>query len=229
MAIKMIKFRLKIQHSLLKIDLTKNFLLASPISCISALRFYVLEPGQDVHDVGQLTRFTNTILHENTEGNATNVIFDNFDGYDHAPTLVGNTKWFSYRFTDEEYVCYVRIWPCFCTFCLGQDWDHCVNVATCGPWIKKTVAHSDFWIQSSATPLQRARQYQKVALIPSQDSDASDYEVERILAKRTTIDTAEYLVKWRGWDQMYNQWLPERDLADSTNLIRRFNRRVQSL
>ena len=199
-------------------------------ACVKrALRFYVLEPGQDVHDVGQLTNFTNTILHENTAGVATNIIFDNFDGYEHAPTLLGNTKWFSYRFTDVEYVCYVRTWPCFCTFCLGQDWDNCVNFGTCGPWIEKTVAHSDNWVQSSANPLLRARQYQRLALIPSQDSDASDYEVERILAKRTTIDTAEYLVKWRGWDHTYNEWLPERDLADSTNLIRRFNRRLQIL
>ena len=199
-------------------------------ACVKrALRFYVLEPGHDIHDVGQLTGFTNTVLHEDadTAGHAINVIFDEFDGYDHVPTLPGNTKWYAFRFTDEEYVLYVRKWPCFCVHCLAHEYDRCGNDNICGPWMRKVLKPSDTWKPSATTPVERARQYQRIGLIASQDSDASDYEVEAILAKRTTLDTTEYLVKWRGWDETYNEWLAERDLNDSTNLLRNFNRRVQ--
>ena len=193
------------------------------------MRFYVLEPGHDIHDVGQLTGFTNTVLHEDadTAGHAINVIFDEFDGYDHVPTLPGNTKWYAFRFTDEEYVLYVRKWPCFCVHCLAHEYDRCGNDNICGPWMRKVLKPSDMWKPSATTPVERARQFQRIGLIASQDSDASDYEVEAILAKRTTLDTTEYLVKWRGWDETYNEWLAERDLNDSTNLLRNFNRRVQ--
>ena len=81
----------------------------------------------------------------------------------------------------------------------------------------------------SATALQRAQQYQNANIVASSDSDATDYEVEKILAKRTTLDTVEYLVKWRGWDDTFNEWLPEPDLEDSANLLRRFNRRAGNL
>ena len=118
-------------------------------------------------------------------------------------------------------------WPCFCVHCLAREYDRCGNDNICGPWMRKVLKPSDTWKPSATTPVERARQYQRIGLIASQDSDASDYEVEAILAKRTTLDTTEYLVKWRGWDEKYNEWLAERDLNDSTNLLRNFNRRVQ--
>ena len=205
-------------------------------ACIKrALRFYVLEPGHDVRDVGQLTQFTNTVLHEETtvNGIATNIVFTEFDGYDHAPTLMGNTKWYAFRFGIEEGIVFVRKWPCFCELCLAHnvDWDpaRCANMHKCGAWIRKNIHPTDRWIASAATPLQRAAQYQNANFLPSLDSDASSYEVEKILAKRITLDTTEYLVKWKDWDETYNQWLPEHDLEDSGTLLRRFNHRLQNL
>ena len=140
--------------------------------------------------------------------------------------MQGNTKWFSFRYTDEEYAVYVRKWPCFCTHCLAKEWDHCQNIAICGPWYRKDIHRSDYWQQSAATYVRSAQQYARVHIARSLDSDANEYEVELIIAKRTTVNTIEYLVKWNGWDETYNEWLTEHDLADSVNLIRRFNRRL---
>ena len=197
------------------------------------MRFYVLEPGHDVRDVGQLTNFTNTVLHETTAGLAENVVFNQFDGYDHSPTLAGNTKWHAFRFGIEEGIVFVRKWPCFCDLCLAKDVDwnsgRCDNMLTCGAWMRKDIHPTDKWVSSAETPLQRAAQYQQANILPSVDSDASDYEVEKILAKRTTLETTEYLIKWRGWDDTFNVWLSELDLEDSVNLLRRFNRRLQNL
>ena len=201
-------------------------------ACIKrALRFYVMEPGHDIRDVRQLTQFTSNVLHmeSHTPGNAENIVFHEWDGYEHSPTLLGNTKWYAFRWTEEEYVIYVRKWPCFCAHCLAEQWDACINIAKCGPWIRKDVHQSDYWVESGATALQRAQQYQNANIVASSDSDATDYEVEKILAKRTTLDTVEYLVKWRGWDDTFNEWLPEPDLEDSANLLRRFNRRAGNL
>ena len=195
------------------------------------LRFYLLTPGQDVADVQQLTDFTNEHLHsapdaQFSDGIASNIHFDEDDGYHHVPTLLGNASWFSYRFTNEEYTVYTRRWPCFCDHCLEKQWNRCQNNNKCGPWVRRHTGGSDNWIATNQRALDNARQYAQVNIVNSSHSSDVDYEVEKIIAKRTVKghNTTEFFVKWRGWDKSFNEWLPESSLRDSRNLIRRFNR-----
>ena len=193
------------------------------------LRFFLLGPGQDIADVQQLTDFTNEHLHSaphaGIDGIASNIHFDDDDGYHHVPTLLGNASWFSYRYTREEYIVYTRHWPCYCVHCLAQHWDRCQNIVKCGPWVRRNCGGSDKWIAAQQGALDNARQYAQVNIVASSNSSDEDYEVQKILAKRTASghNTTEYLVKWRGWDTSFNEWLPESSLAASRNLIRRFN------
>jgi hypothetical protein len=52
-----------------------------------------------------------------------------------------------------------------------------------------------------------------------------EYEVEKILSHRDHGNTGrEYLVKWKRFDNKYNQWLTENDLQGSSLLVQAFNR-----
>lgn len=46
-----------------------------------------------------------------------------------------------------------------------------------------------------------------------------EYEVERILGKRKRKGRTQYLVKWAGWPDTYNQWEPEEHLDNATGLV----------
>lgn len=51
--------------------------------------------------------------------------------------------------------------------------------------------------------------------------DISSYEVEKILNKRTKNNRAEFLIKWRNYDDSHNLWLTE-DKLDCYELIIEF-------
>ena len=38
--------------------------------------------------------------------------------------------------------------------------------------------------------------------------------VEKILKKRKRKNITEVLVKWKGWGNKFNSWIPEQDLQD---------------
>ena len=44
------------------------------------------------------------------------------------------------------------------------------------------------------------------------DEDA--WEVERVLKRRRRLGVTEYLVRWAGWDEKYNSWVPEDDISE---------------
>ena len=51
------------------------------------------------------------------------------------------------------------------------------------------------------------------------------YEVEKILDKRGRGRVAEYLVKWRSYDDPKdNTWEPASNLKDAKEVIKRFNK-----
>ena len=45
------------------------------------------------------------------------------------------------------------------------------------------------------------------------DSDEI-YKIEKILQKRKRNRISEVLVKWKGWPDKFNSWIPESDLQD---------------
>lgn len=52
-------------------------------------------------------------------------------------------------------------------------------------------------------------------LLDDGDTTADRYEVETVLARRKTGRQVKYLVKWEGWPDTYNQWVPEDDIDKS--------------
>ena len=66
---------------------------------------------------------------------------------------------------------------------------------------------------------------------PELIDDEEMWEVEEILDKATNKQGVWYKVKWTGWGEEYNQWLPTDDLANSSELTQSFdagNKRKQS-
>ena len=61
------------------------------------------------------------------------------------------------------------------------------------------------------------------------DSDGSSltgiYEVETLLDVRETADSKrEFLIKWKGWGQIWNNWEPEDNILDK-RLLRKFSKK----
>jgi len=57
---------------------------------------------------------------------------------------------------------------------------------------------------------------------PELVEDEPQWEVEAILGRKTQAGTVKYLVRWKGWEEQYNQWVPEQDMmADA--LVQDYN------
>jgi hypothetical protein len=50
--------------------------------------------------------------------------------------------------------------------------------------------------------------------------------VEAILKKRVAKGTPYYLVRWKGWPEEYDEWVPEENLEGAPDLLRGFNASV---
>lgn len=42
------------------------------------------------------------------------------------------------------------------------------------------------------------------------------YAAERLVQRRKIGGTVEYLIKWRGWNEVYNTWEPESHILDKS-------------
>lgn len=42
------------------------------------------------------------------------------------------------------------------------------------------------------------------------ETQDKEYEVEKILKRKTIKGKAYYLVKWKGWDSRFNEWVEEK-------------------
>jgi hypothetical protein len=49
-----------------------------------------------------------------------------------------------------------------------------------------------------------------------------EYEVEKILGARKRKGIRQYLVKWKGYLENYNQWEPEENLGNAEELVREY-------
>ena len=54
--------------------------------------------------------------------------------------------------------------------------------------------------------------------------DEDKWEIEEVKDKATIKGTTHYLVKWEGWPTEYNQWIPEEDMGNAQDAIRRYER-----
>merc|ERR1711915_314055 len=61
----------------------------------------------------------------------------------------------------------------------------------------------------------------------SGNSDIDEYEVENIIDVRYGADGKEYLVKWKGWENMQDRtWEPEESLNGSKKLVIDFEKKI---
>jgi hypothetical protein len=62
-------------------------------------------------------------------------------------------------------------------------------------------------------------------LMPMPDlEDDEEWEIEEVKDRATIKGTTHYLVKWEGWPTEYNQWIPEEDMSNAQEVIRRYER-----
>jgi hypothetical protein len=65
------------------------------------------------------------------------------------------------------------------------------------------------------------------------NGEEGHYEIESILMARPTRNrkSTQYLVKWKGYPESENSWLPEKELSHAQELLMEFKRRthVQAL
>jgi len=182
------------------------------------LRFWVLTPGQDVADVQQLTDYTNNNHHINAPGTSFRVDVNENDVYDHAKTVAGISKFHHFHFVSPSVVD-MRKWPCYCDSCLRCDWRHCANRRLVGRFYRKNITF-DGVIAPKEKYLRRARMYGDIPLVPSYHSGSSDveWEVEKIIAMRTSNGVSSFLVKWQGFESRWNEWLSTDYLRSPTEL-----------
>ena len=50
-----------------------------------------------------------------------------------------------------------------------------------------------------------------------------EWELEAILDSRIAWNTLQYRVKWKGWPDSYNEWLPAKELDNARELIAEFH------
>jgi hypothetical protein len=61
--------------------------------------------------------------------------------------------------------------------------------------------------------------------LPDLLDEEEEWEVEDIVDHIGHGAATRYLVKWTGWPVEYNTWEPEEHLANSPNILRRYQRR----
>jgi hypothetical protein len=58
--------------------------------------------------------------------------------------------------------------------------------------------------------------------LPTRDRE---FEVEKVLAKKTIRGARQYLVQWRDYPEDYNSWQPEENLCNAPEKILEFEKR----
>jgi hypothetical protein len=54
--------------------------------------------------------------------------------------------------------------------------------------------------------------------------DDDEWEIEEVKDKATIKGMTHYLAKWEGWPTEYNQWIPEEDMGNAQDAIRRYEK-----
>jgi hypothetical protein len=60
--------------------------------------------------------------------------------------------------------------------------------------------------------------------VPVPDSDEPEYEVERVIAKRLSRNSVEYLVQWKGYSTADCTWEPAANLSNAPQKVQEFKR-----
>ena len=76
--------------------------------------------------------------------------------------------------------------------------------------------------------MRRAARYQDINVVDSFSDGGTEWDIEKVLAKRVARGVTAYYVKWLDWDDSYNEWLPESVLSSDNEkrLIQEFLNRL---
>jgi hypothetical protein len=90
-----------------------------------------------------------------------------------------------------------------------------------GPYRVTEVKETGSYIITSDTGDSLHRSIDQLKVIPDPDEEEQSFVVEKILAHRDKNKTRQYLVKWKGYSNKHNEWLPSNKFDDD-RIIRNY-------
>lgn len=64
--------------------------------------------------------------------------------------------------------------------------------------------------------------------MPDLDDTDPEWEVEEVVGETTFSGEKHYLVKWEGWPSEYNQWIPEADMDNARESIKKYHKKEKA-
>lgn len=126
------------------------------------------------------------------------VEYNSDDEEDDCTPLIGIKSSYDFIFTEQIGTVKHRKRPCFCEKCLLWKFEECHNQFVTGQLTEGKLKYKA--IQADST---------------------EEYEVQDLLERRQGDNGPEFLVKWAGWSDQYNEWLPEAAL-DCPDLMKKW-------
>lgn len=155
--------------------------------------FLTIVDDAHINNAAELAEHFDTI-----PGGPTFLVEYDSDEEDDCTPLKGIKSSYDFIFSEQVGTIKHRKRPCFCSECLAWKFANCQNKFVAGE-------------------LQEG----KVRYKSAKEDSAEEYEVEEIIDRRSVAHGTEYLVKWSGWSNQYNEWLPE-DAIDCPDLLKKF-------
>lgn len=165
-------------------------------------KVHILKEDGFIDNAEQLAEFFATV-----PGGGSSVLNISWDDLEEDVTRINGIKaCYDFCFLQETNKLSMRKWPCVCNHCLAFDFLLCTSQQTVGRWMEReTKVISINHPKGIAPPADESRNY-------------VHYEVEKIISKRTFRGQVQYKIKWRGWDEEYDEWKFIKEL-DCSNLI----------
>ena len=88
------------------------------------------------------------------------------------------------------------------------------------------IAHFESAIPPNDDPYSRPRPDHPPAIIVDGESE---WEIERLLAKRQSGRSSQYLVRWKGYGPEHDRWYSARQLANAKDLIQDYERHLAAV
>ena len=59
--------------------------------------------------------------------------------------------------------------------------------------------------------------------------EESEWEIERLLTKKQSDRSSQYLVRWKGYGSEHDRWYSARQLANAKNLIQNYEKHLAAI
>lgn len=144
------------------------------------------------------------------EGGSSTVLNIQYEDVEEDVTTVTGIKaCYDFVFSQQPNKLYMRRWPCVCANCLKFLFDDCTNQNSVGEWMTRVTT-----VVSVDHP-------KGISAPTNVQSEGEIFEVQMLVGKRKVKNNVEYLVKWVGYADEFNSWIPLSDLQ-CPDLIEQF-------